>query len=156
MHIMGLSWICLDRSGWNQVRGRSNDWLWEDRMLNSIGPSGYRMNQRLDTFCHQGYRSAIENKIMSLITWRVRLERKDNYVFWENHRNHWIILMLTSDREAWEMCSSLDVVKRKDTVPKVQLVADSTTRDPPDDLTKGRLVCERRREYLVKASWPAS
>ena len=47
-------------------------------------------------------------------------------------------------------------VKRKDTLPKVQLAADLTTRDPPDDRTKGRLVCEMRREYLVKASWPAS
>jgi hypothetical protein len=35
---------------------------------------------------------------------------------------------------------SFDAVKREDALPKVQLVAYSTTRDAPDDRTKGRLV----------------
>ena len=75
MHIMALGWICLDRSDWHRVHERLNDWQWEVRILNSRGQSGYRMNQRLDTFCHQGYRSAIENENSELNNLEDHIER---------------------------------------------------------------------------------
>ena len=75
MDIVGSSWIYLDRSDWHRARERSNDWQWEVRILNSKGQSGHLMNQRLDTFCHRGYRSANENKNSEFINLEGRLER---------------------------------------------------------------------------------
>ena len=56
----------------------------------------------------------------------------------------------------WNKLYPIQAVEEKKSVPNVQLVADSTTRVPPDDRTKGRLVFEMRWEYLSKVSPPAS